>query len=81
MSQTVRLEAEVYDRLEQFRGKKETFSQAVNRLLDIRDGVATLTNTIEGMHNYAEFRAKKLREITPENAPGDSAQVPDVQPG
>jgi len=81
MSQTVRLEAPVYDRLEQFRGKKETFSQAVNRLLDIRDGVATLTSTIEGMQAYAEYRAKKLQAIKAENAPGDSGEVSHVQPG
>jgi len=81
MSHTIRLEAPVYDRLEQFRGKKETFSQAVNRLLDIRDGIASLTSVIEGMESYAKFRAKKLQEITSKDPIGDSAKMRYVQPG
>lgn len=65
MSKTIRLEVPVYDRLELFREKRETFSSVVNRLLNIRDGVITLVSTIAGMENYAEYRSKKLQTTAP----------------
>jgi len=60
MGKTIRLEASVYGRLEQFRDKRETYSDAVGRLLTIRDGLASLTRTIEGVTEYAEFQRRKL---------------------
>ena len=39
MSRTIKLEDEVYDRLEAVRGKRETFSQAVERLLSIVEAI------------------------------------------
>ena len=35
MTKLIRLTEEVYNELEEFRGKRETFSQAVERLLSI----------------------------------------------
>lgn len=81
MSKTVKVEDQVYTRLDEFRGKHETFSSAVSRLLDIRDGVIILTSRVDGMREYAEYRAKKLQEAAAADAPGDRAKMPDVPPG
>ncbi|MBA7686612.1 hypothetical protein ES703_95062 [subsurface metagenome] len=42
MSKTIKLEDQVYNRLEELRGKRETFSQCVARLLEISRKVASL---------------------------------------
>ena len=81
MTKTIKLDDVVYQQLDQFRGKHETFGGAVKRLLDIRDGVDSLTMTMEGMRSYAEFRAAKLIKATPADGPGDSAEVSDVRSG
>ncbi len=42
MSKTIKLEGPVYDELERFRRKKETFSEAVNRALILLSKVKAL---------------------------------------
>jgi len=42
MSKAIKLENQVYDRLDQLRGKRETFSDIVAKLLRTREGVDTL---------------------------------------
>lgn len=41
MSKTIKLEDRVYDQLDQLRGKRETFSDIVRKLLDTKEGVDT----------------------------------------
>lgn len=81
MAKQIRLSDGVYNQLDQFRGKRETFSAAVNRLLIIRDGIDSLTMTIEGAKQFAEFRAKKLVEKRTVDGSGNSPEVPDVRTG
>ena len=81
MTKTIKLDEPVYDRLEKFRGKRETFSGAVDRLMTIVNVLATLSTTIEGTMQYAEWNKKRLEDEKAENVSGDSAKVPDVQSG
>lgn len=78
MGQTIRLSAPVYDRLERFRDKRETFSGAVNRLLTIRDGIASLTQTIEGVTEFAKYQKERLTTASEKDTSGDSSKVSDV---
>jgi len=43
MSKTIKLEDQVYYRLDRLRGKRETFSDVVAKLLTTKDGVDTMT--------------------------------------
>jgi len=61
-AKTVKLEEPVYNRLDQFRGKRETFSQAVERLLTLLDRVGELRSVLEGQIEYAEFKRKQLEK-------------------
>ena len=54
MSHTIKLEDQVYDKLERFRGKKETYSQAVGRLLLAGDKGKELIDILVGRHNSKE---------------------------
>lgn len=63
MLKTVKVTLEVYDRLEAFRGKHETFSQAVERLLVIREGLFTLSNVVSGVKVFGEWQdAQRTKE-------------------
>lgn len=42
MSKTIKLEDQVYHQLDQLRGKRETFSDVVARLLTTKEGVDSL---------------------------------------
>ncbi|MFH0913866.1 MAG: hypothetical protein V1849_01075 [Chloroflexota bacterium] len=69
MSHTVRLEDEVYLRLEATRAKRETFSQAVSKLLDLLTSIGELMNTIEGQRAYTEHQKRELKSIKTEEPP------------
>lgn len=42
MSKTIKLEDQVYHQLDQLRGKRETFSDVVAKLLTTKEGVDTM---------------------------------------
>jgi len=63
MSKTIKLEDQVYGKLDEFRGKHETYSQAVERLLELLSKVGELRSILEGQVNYAQFKATKLEEL------------------
>lgn len=56
MSHTIKLEDQVYNKLEKFRGKRETFSQAVERLLRAGEKVNELTDILGGQHTLWEVK-------------------------
>jgi predicted CopG family antitoxin len=72
MSKTIKLEDQVYDKLDEFRGKHETYSQAVERLLALLSKVGELKSILEGQLNYAQFKATKLEELKEKVATRDS---------
>jgi len=63
---TIQLQYPVYERLEIFRGKRETFSQAVDRLLTMVERVGALRNMVAraiGSGQLPESQAKDARDI------------------
>ena len=42
MGKAIKVEKRVYDQLEQLRGKRETFSEVVAKLLTTKEGIDTL---------------------------------------
>jgi len=66
MSKQIRLEDEVYEKLESIRDKRETFSEVVGRLIKIYDSLGLLTSTIQGNKALRESQAKKLGANTKE---------------
>lgn len=66
MSKSIKLENKVYYKLEEFRAKRETFSQAVEKLLDFRRSLSVAFDMVEGQ--------KALREF--QNAVGKEKPVP-----
>lgn len=59
MSKTIKLEGGVYQRLEEIRGKRETFSQAVERLISVMEGFKHLTDITEGTKEYHSWKDKQ----------------------
>jgi len=47
MSKTIKLEDKVYNELDRLRGKRETFSDVVAKLLTTKEGVDTMTRLWE----------------------------------
>lgn len=62
MSKTIKLEDQVYEKLDTLRGKRETFSQIVGRLIAARDGFVALTDVLEGKLTFEEWR-KEHQEV------------------
>lgn len=62
MIKQIRLEEHVYNGLEEMRGKRETFSQAVERLLDLYQKIRRLEPVLRGSVAYQEFWAARERE-------------------
>ncbi len=54
MSHTIKLEDRIYDKLERFRGKRETFSQAVERLLVAGEKFLEVYQELVGRQNSQE---------------------------
>ena len=57
---SIKIEDDIYRKLDYYRGKRETFSMTIGKLLLLREGMIALTSTLEGLKEYAEFRAEKL---------------------
>lgn len=62
MSKTIKLEDEVYTSLERWRAKRETFSEAVARLIRIQDAVQQLQDVIEGQIAFREGQIARLEK-------------------
>lgn len=77
MSKTIKLEDQVYDQLEELRVKHETFSQAVERLLELPRRIAQLGYIIEGGMKYQEFKDK--REEDPVMKDADKCSYQEVE--
>lgn len=62
MSKTIKLEEQVYSKLEEFRDKRETFSEAVERLLELPQGIFNLVNVLEGSIAFSEKQRDQLKK-------------------
>ena len=63
MSKGIKVDDEVYDGLDQLRGKGESFGDIIAMLLGARLRVLELWSILEGQVKYAEFREQKLKEF------------------
>ena len=59
MPKPIKLEEHVYDGVDELRGKGETFSQAVERLIQTRETVCELLDVLEGMIKFTEWKRKR----------------------
>ena len=59
MSKSIKISEEVYKRILQFADKRETFSQAIERLLDIKDGMCHVKNIIAGGQKFEEWQQEQ----------------------
>ena len=62
MSKTVKLEDQVYTRLDSFQQKHETKSQAISRLLDMLEKVGELRSILEGQVAFREWQNKEVQK-------------------
>ena len=62
MSKSIKLQDDVYSNLDQARGKGETFSQVVDRLLDLRLMLLLADPILRGQKAYQEWKDAKKRE-------------------
>jgi len=59
MSKAIKLDDHVYQELDQLRGKGETFSQVVERLLKIRMKTSELMAFFSSFHQFRERQNKE----------------------
>lgn len=62
MPKSIKVSDEVYLDLDEIRGKGETFSQAVDRLLDLRRMLLAVDPILRGQRAYQEFKDARARE-------------------
>ncbi len=74
MRKMINLSEKTYNRLELFRGKRESFDQAVERLLTLLDRVGELRSVIEGQIEYAQFQKEQLEKAAATRAELQKAQ-------
>ena len=60
MSRAIKVEDQVYQELDMIRGKGETFSQIIERLLQARLKMFELLSMIEGALQYEKWKQEKL---------------------
>ena len=63
MNHSIKLEDHVYKRLQQFQDKRETYSQAIYRLLTLLDKVGELRNILEGQISFAKWKTEQLTKL------------------
>jgi len=64
MSKTIKIEDKVYQKLDEIRGKRETFSQVVERLLTIREGLAGIGTLL----NLGHFQYRPESDVERDEA-------------
>ena len=61
MSHTIKLEDHIFNQLEDFRDKRETYSQAVERLLGLPAGILSLAGLLEGQAALEQRKSEQLK--------------------
>jgi len=60
MSKGIKVEDQVYEDLDALRGKGVTFSQVIQELLNNRESIFSMLNTLEGQVKFNEWKANRL---------------------
>lgn len=65
MSKTIKLENQVYFKLDSLRGKRETFSEVVAKLLTTKEGFDTMFQLWYGSRAESEFKhgPERIRDL------------------
>lgn len=64
MSKAIKVEDQVYDDLDQLRGKGETFSQVIEGFLEARSKILEMVPDLESSLRYRQWQEDQLREIS-----------------
>lgn len=64
MSKPIKVDDEIYQRLDQLRAKGETFGQVIEVLLDARLSVLQLINVLEGQLKYRQWQEDRLKQLS-----------------
>ena len=62
MSKSIKISEEVYNKLLQFQDKRETFSQAIERLLSLMEKMGELRNILEGGKRFEDWKQEQLQK-------------------
>lgn len=62
MHHSIKLEDEIYKKLDNFRGKKETYSQAVERLLNIEGQLDKIIVIIEDQIKHTNWQREQIHK-------------------
>lgn len=63
MKHSIKLDDHVYQDLERVREKRETFSEAVERLLNIRYQMGLLSTIVEGSQKFRDWEAEQKAKV------------------
>ncbi len=80
MSKTVKLENRTYNMLEEIRDKRETFSQAVDRLITIKSEVDSMVHLLNHKREDVAIIGKELEKAAPANTGSNCPEVSNVLP-
>lgn len=64
MSRTIKVDNQVYEQLEQLRRKRETFSQAVDRLLKVYETLSQAVGIMEGQVSFIDWQREQLEKMS-----------------
>uniref|UniRef100_A0A6H2A3K0 Antitoxin n=1 Tax=viral metagenome TaxID=1070528 RepID=A0A6H2A3K0_9ZZZZ len=64
MSRAIKVDDNVYSQLDQLRGKGETYSMAVESLLNARLKMLELISVLEGQIKYREWQDERLKALS-----------------
>jgi len=64
MSRVIKVDDNVYNQLDQLRGKGETYSMAVECLLNARLKMLELISVLEGQIKYREWQDERLKALS-----------------
>lgn len=63
MSKTIKLEDQVYNQLDDLRGKGDTFSDVVQQLLRTREEIFDMIETLERNTDYVGYKQRQLQDL------------------
>jgi len=63
MRKTIKIDEKVYLKLDDFRDRHETFSEAVERLLAAQDMALQLASILEGQFKFQEWKYARLADL------------------
>lgn len=74
MSKAIKVEDQVYEELDQLRGKSETFSQVIQELLSNRSTMFEILVNIGRAVKFDEWKARRLQELEEANRNGEAGR-------